>query len=134
MLLLHRPGPVAGPVVVVALSGSPPLDLETSTISRYSPRGSIPPCGKSPLIAWGGRPPQGGVFFGRLLLVGIPPRSQSAPMVVARAVCHPGDRKRRGEFPRRFNDVYSPSRPERPCCWNVEKAKKSLFFRIKFSS
>ena len=37
-------------------------------------------------------------------------------MVVARAVCHPGDRKRREEFPRRFKDVHSPSGPESPCC------------------
>ena len=91
--------------------------LESGAFTTRCPlQGGIPPCNEFLRFTWGGIPPQGEALFGHLLLGDILPRSQSAPMVVARAVCHPGDRKQREEFPRRFKDVHSPSGPENPCC------------------
>ena len=90
----------------------------------------IPSCNESLRVTWDGIPPEGEALFRRLLLGGIPPRSQRIPMIIAGVVCHPGDLTRREEFCRHFKDVYSPSGPVSSCCKMLRKQiKKSLFFQ-----
>ena len=145
--IVRRPVPVAGPGVVSVLYVSvkmfglfyrrisihsqevhSPLRGSAAFTMRFPLQGGIPPCNKSLRVTWGGIPPQGEALFGLLLLGGIPPRSQSISIIIAGAVCHPGDRKRREEFPRRFKDVYSPSGPESPWCKMLRRQKEVCSF------